>query len=132
MEAKLCSDGTSVGRQGPDCTFTLCPKEDLIQVESPQANQMVSSPLLVKGQARGNWFFEASFPIKIIDQNGDLILQSYIMTSEDWMTDQFVTFEKTFEFTAPASGSGFLILEKDNPSGLAEFADELRIPITFR
>lgn len=25
MEAKLCPDGSSVGRQGPDCTFAPCP-----------------------------------------------------------------------------------------------------------
>ena len=26
-EAKLCPDGSYVGRSGPDCTFTACPKE---------------------------------------------------------------------------------------------------------
>lgn len=26
-EAKLCPDGTSVGRTGPDCAFAACPGE---------------------------------------------------------------------------------------------------------
>ncbi|MCX6793157.1 MAG: hypothetical protein NTY12_03965 [Candidatus Falkowbacteria bacterium] len=26
MEAKLCPDGSSVGRSGPDCAFAQCPK----------------------------------------------------------------------------------------------------------
>lgn len=27
MEAKLCPDGSAVGRQGPNCEFTACPGE---------------------------------------------------------------------------------------------------------
>ncbi len=27
LEAKLCADGSSVGRQGPACEFALCPEE---------------------------------------------------------------------------------------------------------
>lgn len=27
MEAKICSDGTSVGRIGPNCEFAKCPDE---------------------------------------------------------------------------------------------------------
>lgn len=26
-EAKLCPDGTAVGREGPNCEFSACPKE---------------------------------------------------------------------------------------------------------
>ncbi len=28
MEAKICSDGSSVGRQGPMCEFEKCPGEE--------------------------------------------------------------------------------------------------------
>ena len=27
MDAKLCPDGSAVGRTGPDCTFPACPGE---------------------------------------------------------------------------------------------------------
>ena len=27
MDAKMCPDGSSVGRQGPDCEFAPCPDE---------------------------------------------------------------------------------------------------------
>lgn len=27
MEAKLCSDGSAVGRVGPNCEFALCPSD---------------------------------------------------------------------------------------------------------
>ncbi|MBI4085461.1 MAG: tryptophan-rich sensory protein [Candidatus Liptonbacteria bacterium] len=131
MEAKLCSDGTTVGRSGPRCEFAACPKENLIRVESPGANETVSSPLTVRGNARGNWFFEASFPVKILDVNGNLVATSIAQAQSDWMTTEFVPFNAVIEFEKPTAGSGFLVLEKDNPSGLPEHSDELRVPILF-
>ena len=53
QEAKLCPDGSYVGRTGPNCEFALCPHEDLIRVFTPQANEKISSPLLITGEARG-------------------------------------------------------------------------------
>ena len=131
LEAKLCSDGSYVGRTGPNCEFALCPHEDLIRVFSPQANEKVSSPLLIKGEARGFWFFEATFPVKLLDDKGNIIAQHYAQAKGDWMTEDFVPFEAELVFEAPTAQKGWLVLEKDNPSSLSENADELRIPIIF-
>ena len=131
QEAKLCPDGSYVGRTGPNCEFALCPHEDLIRVFSPQANEKVSSPLLIKGEARGFWFFEATFPVKLLDDKGNIIAQHYAQAKGDWMTEDFVPFESELVFEAPTTQKGWLVLEKDNPSSLSENADELRIPIIF-
>ena len=131
LEAKLCSDGSYVGRTGPNCEFALCPHEDLIRVFSPQANEKVSSPLLIKGEARGFWFFEATFPVKLLDDKGNIIAQHYAQAKGDWMTEDFVPFEAELVFEAPTTQKGWLVLEKDNPSSLSENADELTIPIIF-
>lgn len=38
MEAKLCPDGSSVGRVGPNCEFEKCPEsKDTIETESGEA-----------------------------------------------------------------------------------------------
>ncbi|MBI4120104.1 MAG: tryptophan-rich sensory protein [Parcubacteria group bacterium] len=129
---KLCPDGSYVGRSGPSCRFALCPKEELIQVESLRADEIITSPLIVKGKARGTWFFEASFPVKLIDENGNVLAQAPAQAQGEWMTKDFVPFEARIDFSAPNSQKGTLVLEKDNPSGLAEQADELRVPILFR
>ena len=50
-------------------------KSDLIRADFPRPNQTIQSPLIVKGEARGFWFFEASFPIKLLDDNGEFIAQ---------------------------------------------------------
>ena len=48
------------------------------------------------------------------------------------MTENFVPFRTELEFRTPTTERGTLVLEKDNPSGLPENSDELRIPVRFR
>ena len=105
--------------------------DDLIKVENPEPYQTINSPLVIKGEARGYWFFEADFPIKLLDEKENLIALQIATAQSDWMTEDFVPFEAVLEFETPAAERGFLVFEKDNPSGLQENADELRIPIVF-
>ncbi len=108
-------------------------KENLIRLDEPKIGGVIKNPFIIKGEARGNWFFEASFPVKITDVNGKMIMESYAEAKDNWMTTDFVPFEKEFYFDSePQTQYGFLILEKDNPSGLAEHADQIEIPIRFR
>lgn len=108
-------------------------KVDLIQATSPQPNENISSPLMVGGEARGNWYFEASFPIEVQDANGKVIGQGYAQAQGEWTTEDFVPFE-SIEITFPAQPAGSMgkiILRKDNPSGLPEHDDYLEVPIVF-
>ena len=113
-------------------TENIPDKSDLIRLDMPQPNETISSPLTIKGEARGYWFFEADFPVKLLDEKGDLIVLAIAQAKSDWMTENFVPFEATLEFQNPGGGKGTLVLEKDNPSGLPENADELRIPVNFQ
>jgi hypothetical protein len=103
----------------------------LIRIENPKPNEIITSPLIVKGEARGYWFFEASFPIKLLDDKENLIALEIATAQAEWMTEDFVPFEVAVEFENPAAEKGILVFEKDNPSGLPENADELRIPVFF-
>jgi len=38
-------------------------KIDIINLDTPRPNETIASPLSIKGQARGSWFFEASLPV---------------------------------------------------------------------
>lgn len=102
-----------------------------IVVDSPLINQAVNSPLVIHGQARGFWFFEASFPIEIYDNNDFLLGQTVAQAQGEWMTENFIPFEAEIRFSAPSTARGILVLAKDNPSGLPENEKELRIPIVF-
>lgn len=103
-------------------------KMDFIRSENPRPNQIAKSPLVVRGQARGMWYFEATFPIKLVDNNGNIIAESFAQASGDWMTEDFVPYEGQLIFETAAK-EGKLILEKSNPSGLPERADYLEIPV---
>jgi len=106
-------------------------KNDLIIVFSPLQNQTVTSPLTITGQARGNWYFEASFPVKLLDANNKVLVQAPAQAQGEWMTTDYVPFSVTLTFAKPTTSTGTLVLEKDNPSGLPEHANELRIPVKF-
>ncbi|MFA6095490.1 MAG: hypothetical protein WC767_01475 [Candidatus Paceibacterota bacterium] len=34
-EARICPDGSSVGRTGPDCTFAACPEPVVVKTATP-------------------------------------------------------------------------------------------------
>jgi hypothetical protein len=106
-------------------------KQNLIQITSPRPNDLIRSPLLLEGEARGTWYFEASFPIKIFDANGKQLGSVAAQAEGDWMTTEFVPFKATLQFETPTTQKGTLVLEKDNPSGLPQNADQLTIPIYF-
>jgi hypothetical protein len=104
---------------------------NLIKVDKPTSGQFVSSPIEVTGQARGNWYFEASFPVKIYDGNGTELGIGPAQAEGEWMTENFVPFRIKLYFKKPATPNGTLVLQKDNPSGLPEYDAELRIPVKF-
>jgi hypothetical protein len=106
-------------------------KMDLISSYNPRPNQEIFSPLFINGQARGYWFFEASFPVKLLDGNGNEIAFTIAQAQDEWMTEDFVPFEAVLEFEKPDTENGVLVFQKDNPSGLLENSDELIVPIKF-
>lgn len=106
-------------------------KSDLIRVSIPRPNQEIKSPLIIEGEARGYWFFEASFPIRLFDADNKEIAIVVAAAQSDWMVTDFVPFKATLIFETPATPTGTLVFEKDNPSGLPENTDELRMPIKF-
>ncbi len=109
-------------------------KTDFIRIDSPRPNANIKNPLLITGQARGSWFFEASFPVILTDWDGRIIAEGIATAKSNWMTSEFVPFETTLNFTVDKnfySNRGSLILKKSNPSGLPEHDDSLLIPVTF-
>lgn len=150
-EAMICPDGSTVGRQGPQCEFTPCPEiivapittstpvqtvsqNDFIIVDSPLPQRTISSPVTITGTARGTWFFEGSFPVSVVDWDGLIIGEGIAQAQSEWMTEDFVPFIATITYNIQQDAPydrGAIILKKDNPSGLPEHDDAIEIPITF-
>jgi len=102
-----------------------------VVVSEPASGASVSAAFTVKGEAPGNWFFEASFPIKVVDAQGSAIGQGIAQAAGEWMTTEQVPFSAEVT-TAGYSGPATLVLLRDNPSGLPENNDALEIPITIQ
>ena len=99
-----------------------------VRVFSPVPGATVSRQFTVLGEARGSWFFEASFPIKVVDTNNNQVGTGIAMTAQNWMTTEFVPF--TAQVTVENySGPATLVLLKDNPSGLPELDDSVSYDI---
>ena len=154
MDALQCPDGSFVGRTGSDCQF-VCPTTesevvapevaaaiaalaDRIVLSTPTPGATITSPLVIEGQARGNWFFEASFPVVLTNWDGLIIAEGVATAKGDWMTEDFVPFTATLTFLNPMTATspdfmtrGSLILQRDNPSGLPEYDAALEIPVRF-
>lgn len=105
--------------------------KESIRIDKPKLDQLIQSPVEVSGEARGYWFFEASFPIRLYDANNVELSVAVAQAEGEWMTEGFVPFKAKLEFKKPTTETGILVLEKDNPSGLPENADELRISVRF-
>lgn len=113
-------------------------KADLIRIHNITVGEVVSSPLTITGEARGYWYFEASFPIVITDWEGNMVGQGYATAQDNWMTEEFVPFTAKITFinpnqpnSPPEAEYGTLILKKDNPSGIPEKDDALELPLIF-
>lgn len=124
-----CKD--SAGKTFTEDIGNALKKLGIIRLSTPRPNDPVKSPLRITGEARGYWFFEASFPVKLLDGNGQELGRGIAQAKSDWMTESFVPFEADLEFQTPTTKKGTLVLEKDNPSGLAKNNDQLTIPVSF-
>jgi hypothetical protein len=109
------------------------PPTNVVTLAEPIKDSLITSPLHFSGQARGQWYFEGTFPVVLKDEAGTIIAQGTAAAQGEWMTEQFVPFSGDIEFEAPSNfEKGILILQKSNPSDLPENDDSLEIPIRFR
>lgn len=121
---------TAKKNQTPAVTYSYTSKKGVsIKVYTPIGNSQLSSPVIVMGEVPGNWSFEASFPVKLLDAKGNVVAQAPAQLQGDWMTDKLVPFTVKLTYTSATSGNGTLVLQKDNPSGIETNDDSVSIPI---
>ncbi len=115
----------------PNVYYDLGEKMNSLRLYAPKPGEPMISPFTVRGEARGTWFFEASFPVELYDGEGKLLANAPAQAQEEWMTEDFVPFAVTLNFETPKTTNGRLVLRKDNPSGLPEHDDSISVPVRF-
>lgn len=112
---------------------TVSGNADIIKLDYSSLEGGITSPLVIRGEARGGWYFEASFPVVLTNWDGLIIAQSHAEAQGEWMTQDYVPFVSTIVFDKPEYGErGSLILQKDNPSGEYQYDDALETTIFFK
>ncbi|HLD81583.1 MAG TPA: Gmad2 immunoglobulin-like domain-containing protein [Patescibacteria group bacterium] len=125
-------DGDSENDNGDNREQESVRYKDIIRLDFPLPEDKVSSPLIVRGEARGTWFFEATFPVVLTNWDGLIIAQGYAQADGNWMTEDYVPFTAELTFEKPSVyDRGSLILQKSNASGLPEYDDAFEITIYF-
>ena len=104
---------------------------DLIQVELPFPGAVTGKSFSVIGKARGNWFFEATFPITVLDKDGKVLVQTYASAEGEWMTTDFVSFRGEVNAPIDYIGPATLILHKSNASDMRELDASISFPINI-
>ncbi|MDE1975269.1 MAG: hypothetical protein KGI49_02030 [Patescibacteria group bacterium] len=112
---------------------------DAVTIDVPQPGSAVSSPLTFSGSAPGSWYFEASFPVTVVDWDGRIIGQSHAEAQGDWMTTSMVPFSGSVDFTPPQCAAsqdycrrGSVIFKNDNPSGDPSRDKAIEVPVVFK
>ncbi|MEI8339460.1 MAG: Gmad2 immunoglobulin-like domain-containing protein [bacterium] len=126
---KQCTD--RAGKTFTEEAGNMLIKANIITLTAPRPKEEITSPVKITGQARGLWFFEGSFPVKLKTVDGKTLSYGVVKSGSDWMTDDFVNFEAIMNFSVATRTQGYIELIKDNPSGMTEKDDALFVPVVF-
>lgn len=104
---------------------------DSIVIDLPWPGAVTGKVFMIRGEARGSWYFEGSFPVIVFAGDGSVLWQGPATAQNDWMTEDFVPFTATATIPETYSGKATLLLKKDNPSGEASRDGSVSFPFTI-
>lgn len=104
-----------------------------IRIAYPEPKAVVTSPLTVRGRARGSWFFEGQFELRLLDAQDDIVARGTARATNNWMSEDIVPFNGILSFNNfPRRRKGRLLFIGSNPSGKPSKRKEYSIRVRFR
>ncbi|MDY0097022.1 MAG: GerMN domain-containing protein [Candidatus Dojkabacteria bacterium] len=110
-------------------------KGDTIYLDGVKSGDVLSVEDEVLGRAPSSWYFEGTFPVRIFNQQGDEIASLFAVATEEWAQEGDVPFSLELHSNLIELDEESIVVmqfEKDNPSGLEENADYLKITVTLK
>jgi germination protein M len=95
-----------------------------ILVASPTLNQVVESPIVLRGNAN---VFEANVGIQILDENGDVIVETF--TTATCGSGCRGAFRARVDYEVDHEQDGTIVVHDDDTVGTGTFPNEVRIPV---
>ena len=104
-----------------------------VATSSLMPGQLVQPPLRLEGTVTGGgWFFEATFPIRILDADGTVLGTTTARAEGDWMSTGTVPWSATLDFGQARGATGTIVFMNDNPSGDPANAKTFSVPVRFK
>lgn len=91
-------------------------------------NASVGSTININGEVVGNYTFEATFRVSLLDQTGNIVLTQPANVTGDWMTTNKLPFSLSLNHSLTAQNATILF-ENDNPSALEQNSRKIYLPI---
>lgn len=88
--------------------------------------------IFINWEATWTWYFEANFGIEVVDENDNTLADTYVSTSWEWMTENYVPFHARFNYEDPETDYWYIVFRKANPSWLPENEFEKRVRVQLR
>lgn len=133
-QCKTSDGGLFVDKQAVDSDPEVYPQHDDIRVfVQPDKTKLfvVDHLLTFSGEARGTWFFEASFRAEVRDSAGAILSVGSVQGAGDWDSEAFVPFTVSIQIPETVVGRGTLVLIKNNRSGDSSQDDSFSVPVQF-
>jgi len=102
-----------------------------LKVTAPAPGARLQSGFIAEGSAPGFWYFEAVFPITLVDEAGAVLAEAPGQAVDDWMTAGPVRFRTPVAFKVTGETKAWLVFTKDNETGEAENDGEVRVPVVL-
>jgi hypothetical protein len=106
---------------------------DDVIIDAPTQDDIVAPPFTVYGKAKGYWFVDGVFPMSLYDSRDNVLGRSFAKAVSPIARDEMVDFEARMpEFKdVPKSGSGYLLFQKNNTSGVIEAEGSYKMELAF-
>lgn len=112
----ICEDSKSV--------LQLRSEEGIkIYLDNVKQGDEIDLGYVIKGSVTGSWYFEGEFPVRVLNEQMEVVETLIAFAKDDWMTTERVPFELEVNFPLIADSYTVLRFEKSNPSGLIENSD---------
>ena len=127
-----CSPAPTTTAQPQSARTTVAPSDlTMASVTAPMMGQHSKSPLAITGIAPNDWFFEASFPATLVDENNQTIAQAPAQAQSDWTVQGPVPFKAELSFLVLQETRATLVLQEDMPGENRGAPREVRIPVVL-
>ena len=74
----------------------------------------LTSPLTIRGEVSGRFFWEGVFPVRLLGPNGEVIAEWFAQPGEEgWMIEDPVPFSVTLTFDVDVETEALLVFQQD-------------------